>query len=235
MSRRSSVPSMNRQLKHISVRPSTGRLSTYRSSNNVLVRHLSLLNATILCLFASQTFVAVPGAEGNAASAAHAHNTSARTGHYRPSPVCMTSCQSIHSVCCLLLRQCMTPDSCPMRPVFQHWLSQQHAVERSQKRPCDCAALHTIAVQQHQTNKNQNASLANLQRQAQALMDGTTDMTVQLVLFKCYLDTADRREKRLQVGAPLLPVLLLYVLESVSPLSPAGLGSTACLLCVHVR
>ena len=50
--------SLNAQRKHISLRPNTGRLSTFRLSNNVLVRHLSLL-CKCLVLFTSQFIVAV--------------------------------------------------------------------------------------------------------------------------------------------------------------------------------
>ena len=63
-----------------------------------------------------------------------------------------------------------------------------------------CAGLHAIAVRQQQTVMDQNADIRSLQNDNQSLVDTTADMTVQLVLFKCYLDAADKHERSLKVS-----------------------------------
>ena len=57
------------------------------------------------------------------------------------------------------------------------------------------AELRDLAALQHRKIQTQSIAFINLQKRTQALVDSTADMTVQLVLFKCYLDTADKREK----------------------------------------
>jgi hypothetical protein len=61
------------------------------------------------------------------------------------------------------------------------------------------AELRDLAALQHRKIQTQSIAFINLQKRTQALVDSTADMTVQLVLFKCYLDTADKHEKALKV------------------------------------
>ena len=62
-----------------------------------------------------------------------------------------------------------------------------------------CAEMQGLAAFQHRKIQSQSIAFINLQKRAQALVDSTADMTVQLVLFKCYLDTADKHDKALKV------------------------------------
>lgn len=61
------------------------------------------------------------------------------------------------------------------------------------------AEMQGLAAFQQRKIQSQSIAFINLQKRTQALVDSTADMTVQLVLFKCYLDTADKHEKALKV------------------------------------
>ena len=61
------------------------------------------------------------------------------------------------------------------------------------------AEMQGLAAFQHRKIQSQTIALINLQKRTQVLVDSTADLTVQLVLFKCYLDTAHKHEKALKV------------------------------------
>ncbi len=73
------------------------------------------------------------------------------------------------------------------------------------------AEMQGLAAFQHRKIQSQSTAFIDLQKRTQALVDSTADMTVQLVLFKCYLDTADKHEKALKV------CLLLCVFRNPKP------------------
>ena len=61
------------------------------------------------------------------------------------------------------------------------------------------AELQGLAAFQFRKIRSQSIAFINLQKRTQALVDRNADVTVQLVLFKCYLDTADKHENALKV------------------------------------
>ncbi|DBA94082.1 TPA: hypothetical protein ACH3X1_001728 [Trebouxia sp. C0004] len=85
-------------------------------------------------------------------------------------------------------RQCQT-----LIDETQHWKAQ--CLQTKQ----DYTELRGLAAFQHRKMQSQSIAFTNLQKRTQALVDSTADMAVQLVLFKCYLDTADKHEKALKV------------------------------------
>ncbi|KAL0048050.1 hypothetical protein WJX82_006572 [Trebouxia sp. C0006] len=74
----------------------------------------------------------------------------------------------------------------------EHWKGQ--CLQTKQ----DFTEMQGLAAFQHRKIQSQSIAFINLQKRAQALVDSTADMTVQLVLFKCYLDTADKHDKALK-------------------------------------